>query len=189
MAKFTQLFIGATLILAFVSLSNVSSTPVNAPASTVEETKKHGCLSDIECGHGKCSNQTADCVCDPGYAIEINTAGKIGLCSYIQRSKLSAFLISLFAGEFGADWFYLSRANYAYIIAGVCKLLLTLIGLSAWPLTYFGPEALSSETTKTKILRINKLFTLLAFSWWIVDWARVLGNRFPDGNGASLMSW
>ena len=34
------------------------------------------------------------------------------------RDKLTAFLISLFLGGLGADWFYLSLGNPVYIIAG-----------------------------------------------------------------------
>jgi hypothetical protein len=196
MANFTQLLIGAILILAFISLSNVNSSPVEAvPSANVqfvqidEVTKKHQCLNDLECGHGKCANETASCICDRGYTTHGNITGKIGQCNYDRRSKLKAFLFSLLAGEFGVDWFYLSRSNLAYIFAGILKLSLGFVCCSAWPLTYFGPEIQNSETMKAKLRGVNTCFTLLAFAWWIVDWARILGNRFPDGNAADLIPW
>ena len=34
------------------------------------------------------------------------------------KDKLTAFLLSLFLGGLGADWFYLSLGNAVYIIAG-----------------------------------------------------------------------
>ena len=39
------------------------------------------------------------------------------------KSKLAAFLISLFLGELGVDWFYLSGGGAGYIVAGIFKLL------------------------------------------------------------------
>jgi len=46
-------------------------------------------------------------------------------------SKLAAFLISLFLGELGVDWFYLSGGGAGYIVAGIFKMI-TLGGLGIW---------------------------------------------------------
>merc|ERR1712080_26411 len=39
------------------------------------------------------------------------------------KSKLVAFLLSFFLGEFGVDWFYLSNGSAGYIVAGIFKLI------------------------------------------------------------------
>lgn len=53
-----------------------------------------------------------------------------GIC-YTLRKKLTAFLLSLFTGFFGVDWFYLSRGQPHYIIVGVFKLF-SLGGNGVW---------------------------------------------------------
>ena len=50
---------------------------------------------------------------------------------YVQKYQLAAFLLSLFLGMFGADWFYLARGDENYIVHGIFKLLMTLLGGSA----------------------------------------------------------
>ena len=50
---------------------------------------------------------------------------------YPPKSKLVAFLLSLFLGEWGADWFYLSAGSSDYICLGVLKLL-TCGGCGLW---------------------------------------------------------
>jgi TM2 domain-containing membrane protein YozV len=36
-----------------------------------------------------------------------------------EKSGIVAFLLSLFFGYFGADWFYLSDGNATYILIGI----------------------------------------------------------------------
>ena len=83
----------------------------------------------LDCGlNGFCrineNNQV--CVCDKNW---IDHKGET--CSYEQRSKLVAFLLSFLVGGLGVDWFYLARGNVGYIVAGVFKLL-TGGGLGIW---------------------------------------------------------
>jgi hypothetical protein len=33
---------------------------------------------------------------------------------------------------------------------------------------------------------INILFSSISLAWWVIDWARILANKFPDGNGVKL---
>ena len=66
------------------------------------------CNQTSECHHGECSNEI--CVCASGYVTYGSTA-----CDYKQSNKLTAYLLSFFVGNFGADWFYLSRGNAGYI--------------------------------------------------------------------------
>merc|ERR1719244_1852000 len=85
-----------------------------------------------------------------------------------RRSKLVAFLVSFFVGRFGVDWFYLSRGDVVYIVVGVVKFF--LIG--------------SAGVCRGKgqwVVRVG------IFIWWVVDWARILANFFPDGKGNSLI--
>ena len=88
------------------------------------------CTSNSFCVRGVCDRNrtTPACVCDRGWVY-----GKDGseTCTYQQKSKLAAFLLSFFVGGFGADWFYLSTGNGGYIAAGVFKFL-TLGGLGIW---------------------------------------------------------
>ncbi|KAI8804998.1 hypothetical protein BJ742DRAFT_775644 [Cladochytrium replicatum] len=79
------------------------------------------CTVDFDCNHGHCAtyNQTTSyCVCDKNWKTYDASP-----CSYEQTNKLTAFLVSLFLGELGIDWFVLSRGNGWYIAAGVLKLL------------------------------------------------------------------
>ena len=46
------------------------------------------------------------CKCDDGY---LDWEGKP--CTYAQKSKLTAFLLSFFIGGLGADWFYLAQGG------------------------------------------------------------------------------
>ncbi|CAF1284604.1 unnamed protein product [Rotaria sp. Silwood1] len=88
------------------------------------------CTRNSDCVQGICDTNktTAVCMCNRGW-----TFSRDGLerCTYQQKSKLAAFLLSFFTGGFGADWFYLSVGNGGYIAAGVFKLL-TLGGLGIW---------------------------------------------------------
>jgi hypothetical protein len=193
MANFVHLLIGVISALTFISLISVNSSPTDVTSSAnvpivkvVEVITKHECYNDLDCGHGKCSNETGNCGCNRGWTTYSNITDKTGYCNYDQCSKQTAFFFSFFAGVFGADWFYLSRSNLGYIISGILKLLLGCGCCGAWSLTYFGPEIQNSESVKAKLRGVSICFSLLAFAWWIVDWARILNNRFPDGNGVGL---
>lgn len=106
-------------------------------------------------------------------------------CSYKQRSKTAAVLISIYFGIFGVDWFYLSRGNGAYIVVGICKLLISCGCCSGWPILALGARRFSSATVRIGYIA-STLFTLLSLMWWIIDWTRILANKFPDGNGIEL---
>ena len=69
---------------------------------------------------------TKVCKCDGGWMSFNETEP----CQYEQKSKWTAFALSFFLGEFGADWFYLHNGNGAYIFAGIAKLMLPFIGES-----------------------------------------------------------
>jgi hypothetical protein len=90
------------------------------------------CSNNSQCNNGECVPSTSFnessgvCKCDKFY---VNHKG--GVCNYEMRPKLNTFLASFLGGCVGADWFYLSRGNGGYIVAGVFKLL-TFGGLGIW---------------------------------------------------------
>jgi TM2 domain-containing membrane protein YozV len=96
--------------------------------TTAQQT--NACVTNADCGQGFCNtNMTvAVCVCNRGWTYARDGSNR---CTYEQKSKLAAFLLSFFVGGLGADWFYLSVGNGGYIAAGVFKLL-TLGGIGIW---------------------------------------------------------
>lgn len=89
------------------------------------------CTDNSDCNFpkGTCKEYTdtlSVCVCKDGFTNKNDDP-----CTYKQKDKVAAFLLSLFLGEFGADWFYLARGDDGYIVAGVFKLL-TIGGLGVW---------------------------------------------------------
>jgi len=158
-----------------------------AHEETVRVRNELICTNDItKCGpHGECvleqktGNRTElICKCDHHY-ITVKS-----VCDYKQRSQLAAFLLSLFLGKFGADWFYLARQDGGYIAIGIVKLLVTLIGGTGYTVT----RRTTGRGKKTvEVTRYGcGVFGCAALIWWIVDWARILAMEFPDGNGQSL---
>ena len=98
------------------------------------------CFISAQPNHSRCSLPCGDkgackieeskfqvCKCDKLYT----TLNKDEPCAYKQKSKLAAFLISFFAGWFGADYFYLANGSGGYIAAGIFKLL-TVGGFGIW---------------------------------------------------------
>ena len=103
-----------------------------------------------------------------------------------KKSKLAAFLLSFFLGGFGADWFYLSRGVFTYIMVGIIKLL--LIGQAGCCCCSFKFDCCSFKEGMEKCFGpCSWIVGLGVFLWWVVDWARVLTNNFPDGNGMELL--
>ena len=74
-------------------------------------------MAHHHCGDEACFYNI--CVCQAGFV----TYDKRLPCSYKQYSQLGAFLISLFLGGLGVDWFVLVKGHVGYIVAGVFKLL------------------------------------------------------------------
>merc|ERR1712150_115502 len=82
-----------------------------------------------DCGeHGYCRIilGTYKCICSRTF---VNRGNKP--CNYEAKSKLVTFLLAFLVGELGTDWFYLSRGDTLYIVAGVFKLL-TMGGCGIW---------------------------------------------------------
>ena len=125
----------ATLVIALLLIDESESSPtihrgfltLNRTVEKLEKPKITPCVSiyDPVCNHGMCRNR--QCVCDKGWI-----TWKDGqTCSYEQKTKLEAFLVSFLVGVLGVDWFVLAKGKAGYIVAGVFKLL-TFGGLGVW---------------------------------------------------------
>jgi hypothetical protein len=192
MAKFIQFLISVTLVFTIVFLVNVNSVPTtNSSSDVIPPLAEITSLSNgSDCNnHGQILTNETSCDCDRGWTTHGNGNDTSNYCNYQQRFKKTAFFLSFFAGTFGVDWFYLSRAKLLYIVVGILKLLVGFGCCGSWPLTYFGPQIQNSESVKSKFRGVSTCFSLLAFSWWFVDWTRILTSKFPDGNGVGLTSW
>ncbi|KAI8815101.1 hypothetical protein BJ742DRAFT_782339 [Cladochytrium replicatum] len=113
----------------------ITAIPSNSRPITLLDSAKEPpagaelCTVDYECGKGSCvkfGNYTSYCICQKNWKDDGRSA-----CSYEQTSKLTAFLVSLFVGPLGVDWFLLSKGKASYIVAGVFKLL-TGGGFGTW---------------------------------------------------------
>ncbi|CAF1031620.1 unnamed protein product [Rotaria magnacalcarata] len=158
--------------------------PGNVHLGSLAQARRWGrwCTYDNECGFGFC--QAYMCQCYYGYI----TWHFMETCSYQQRSKLTAFLLSFFVGTLGIDWFFLSRGNAGYIVAGIIKLLISLGCCIGWPFTFASKEEKSRKYISISSF-INAILTVASVIWWLIDWIRILSNVFYDGNGAPLQRW
>jgi hypothetical protein len=131
------------------STSSVTSSVISTsnPSGSALEVLGDQCVFDYDCNHGECKliktranpNGTWTCECDKGYA----THGEVMFCSHKQRKQVTAFLLSFFLGEFGADWFYIGNKDPTYDGLGVLKLF-TLGGLGIWWIADFVRIAVSN---------------------------------------------
>jgi hypothetical protein len=150
------------------------------------------CLTRSDCDNsGNCVNGT--CVCDKGYG---NTN-----CQYEEKSKLVAFLLGFFVGQYGALRFYLG-----YTGDGVGKIILVVFGIllccggictasiggsTAGTLAAEKPGAGLGVGIPVAIcagccifLGFGSLFA--SWLWWIIDWGLVLSNNLNDADGYPL---
>jgi len=140
------------------------------------------CSDDNECGRGFC--QAYICQCYPGYI----TWRYMDACAYEQRKKLTVFLLSLFVGMFGVDWFVLSRGTAGYIVAGIIKALVTCSCCLIWPCVFINLRK-KSRRQNLFVNMINVILTICSLVWWLIDWIRILSDVFYDGHGAPLYPW
>ena len=154
------------IVFLLLLISVLISQGLSAPASLKQSGSDDGGNDDVEEGE----------VSDDNAGVE-------------KRSKLYAFLISFFAGGLGADWFYLSRGVFIYIIIGIVKLF--LIGQAGICCCLFKCETCCcctfGECLKTCFGPCGWVVSIGIFIWWVVDWVRILTDTFPDGNGMELI--
>lgn len=154
------------------------------------------CKTNEECNKGQCKQ--SECVCDTGFVTFNNVT-----CNYKQKEKLTAFLLSFFAGNVGADWFYLASGNTGYIVAGVFKLItgFFFIAGSCFICCITCCAQYKGVGNGNSIFQIGGVVLGIAITvimiicsltnsiWYVVDWIRILTDSFKDGNGVSLKSW
>jgi TM2 domain-containing membrane protein YozV len=156
------------------------------------------CKTNEECNKGQCKQ--SECVCDTGFVTFNNVT-----CNYKQKEKLTAFLLSFFAGNVGADWFYLASGNTGYIVAGVFKLITGFFFIAGSCFIccitccaqYKGHKNTRVHTCEYKGFGYgNSIFTVIMIIcsltnsiWYVVDWIRILTDTFNDGNGYDLKPW
>jgi TM2 domain-containing membrane protein YozV len=116
------------MILIVVLLSLIIS--ITTAQQNLTSRSFNPCTSNFDCVQGICdaNGSSSICICNRGWSLARDGSNQ---CTYQQKSKLAAFLLSFFMGGLGADWFYLSVGNGGYIAAGVFKLL-TLGGIGIW---------------------------------------------------------
>lgn len=128
---------------------------------------------------GDC-NSNNTCVCKNGWI----TYGNNGLnCDYQQKDWLTALLLQIFLGGFGAANFYTNNIKYA-----IPQLLIGISGL-------FVPCILGCVMCcrrKGKFVGLSILITfivlcsLVTIAWWIADVVRYATNVVPDANNIPL---
>ena len=110
--KLAFLFIIIELI-TYITCNNSTNLTISSNPSISSKTIAH---------EGAKCQLTADCPngegCHDGKCIRLKT-------------KINAFLAAFFGGFFGADWYYLSRGEAKFVIAGLLKFF-TLGGFGAW---------------------------------------------------------
>ena len=106
------------MIIIIININKASSTNSTRPRVT-------SCTANSDCNNGLCNSNI--CECKSGYIKWQNGT----TCGYQQSEQLTTFLLSLFVGGLGVDWFVLAKGNGGYIAAGVFKLL-TGGGLGIW---------------------------------------------------------
>ena len=151
----------------------------NGTIKSIFQTNTSLCISNDECPTNSWCKDNK-CQCFKGWL----TWNNYIKCSYKQNSKYPSLLTSLFLGGAGVDWFVLSRGNILYILTGLAKLLMS-IAAAVW--TAF---AIINKTEASMIVAscFSMNLILLGIIWWMIDWIRILLNKFPDGNGAPLIS-
>ncbi len=194
MASCILLCIHIIFVLILVDLADTAALPVNNKEKeqvifTNHSSNNSGssniCFNKTNCNKNERYINMTPCIYDHDWKKYENTMRTNDNCLYKQRSKTTAVLISIYFGIFGVDWFYLSRGNSGYIVVGICKLLISCGCCSGWPLLTFGTRRLSAIMIMIGYM-VSILFSLMSLGWWVIDWARILANKFPDGNGCEL---
>lgn len=160
-----------------------------APTTLQSDTDKHKCQNSQQCSkNARCmsnDNGIKTCMCDKEHAEDDN-----GFCTYERKLKKNALAASLIGGILGADWFYLSCGDGAYIVAGIFKLFFGVgIPVTCYCFTKIYSSKYPPERNWNVIVSaIGMISFAIWILWWFIDWTRMAGGScgFKDGNGYCL---
>jgi hypothetical protein len=124
----------------------------------------------------------------------INECLKRCNCTYERKDKTLALTYSIAIGIYGADWFYLSNGNGAYILSGVIKMIFGLlfsimIGvhiINLFSEQYRGKKAYELNEKLYEYIWIFFVVAFITLGWYVIDMYRLLYNIFRDGNCIDL---
>lgn len=139
------------------------------------------CKDNSSCSfNGHCINST-HCICNELYTTVLNSTTQNFQCNYNQRSKQTAFLISLFLGPTGMEHLYIGNYSLA-ILKLIIPFCLIILGTIVF---IFGKK---KENLKAVIL--GKVFefsaTIIIIIWWVIDLVLIACNIYNDENNISL---
>jgi TM2 domain-containing membrane protein YozV len=153
--------------------STLLAAPTNNPSIS--------CVDNSACNYDGTCTKDGSCKCNSGYAThepDDNTQ-----CNYKQKKQLTAFLLQIFLGYYGAGHFYIGRIGLA-----IGELLLSFGGCFIGCLLV--PCFMANAEGATLIAGvINFLTATASFGWWLANTIIFGLNNFKDGNGVPLQSW
>jgi len=186
----TCLAIFSTIALALPLNSPHAKNVVVSSYTINRRSLGTGCTYDEDCGDGECTkkythaypNGTMVCDCNDNV---INYEG--GVCNYKKNDRVTSFLISLFLGGFGVDYFYLADGNSQYYELGAIQCLLLVIGI--FILVACACCTVNGNSNCLPCIGIGAL--LASVVWWTVRWIQIATGpcHFGDGNNVCLGDW
>lgn len=138
-----------------------------------------------------CNNSVADCNyngfcgthnqcrCFSNYVTHDSATG----CNYHQKSRLTAFLLELFLGEFGAGWFFLGRIDFAVLI-----LVLTVVLACCFKPAYYSMKE-SNENGMAVAACLACGVGLTIFALWLHGMIMTGTGLATDSNGVAVGDW
>ena len=150
----------------------------------------------IKCdGHGQCSSDGTECICDSGYATSFkdsyNSHNSYMQCSYAQKTQQTAIILQVFIGYVGAAHFYVGNA-----VLGIFALMTFIFSIiSPFCLEHCCiepccPKCLprQSEDRKSVVDGCKYTFRAIIILWWLIDIIIFSLNKYTDGNHVELKS-
>lgn len=144
--------------------------------------------ADIDCdGNGKCVNN--QCRCSDAYA---TVQGSTTQCTYKRKLQLTAFLLHIFLGLFGAGHWYIGNISYA--MGQLSLSVIIPIGCTITVCIFMCIFTCndSSKGLCSAGIAYGIIYAVCYFAgiiWWVVDVIRFADNDYLDGNGYGLNPW